>query len=120
MAIDEKLAGHVRAALADASSVREVKMFGGLGFMVNGNMIAAASDRGLLVRVGEQHEAEALTRPGAELMLMNGRTMRGFIRVKTALDARSVKSWLRLARSFVDTLPAKKAATKPKRRKSKT
>ena len=120
MAIDEKLATQVRAALADASPVREVKMFGGLGFMLNGNMIAAASDRGLLVRVGEQHEAEALARPGAELMVMNGRTMKGFIRVKTALDARSVKSWLRLARSFVSTLPAKTTVARPKRKRSKT
>jgi TfoX/Sxy family transcriptional regulator of competence genes len=118
MAIDEKLATNVRTALADASAVREVKMFGGLGFMLNGNMIAAASDRGLLVRVGEQHEAAALARPGAEPVVMNGRTMKGFIRVKTALDARSVKSWLRLARSFVDTLPAKTRAAKPKRKRS--
>jgi TfoX/Sxy family transcriptional regulator of competence genes len=120
MAIDEKLATHVRSALAEASPVREVKMFGGLGFMLNGNMIAAASHRGLLVRVGEQHEAEALARPGAEPMIMNGRTMKGFVWVKTALDARSVTSWLRLARSFVDTLPAKRTAAKPKRKKSKT
>jgi TfoX/Sxy family transcriptional regulator of competence genes len=120
MAIDEKLATHVRAALAGASPVREVKMFGGIGFMLNGNLIAAASDRGLLVRVGEQQDAEALARRGAEPMVMNGRTMKGFIRVKAALDARSVKSWLRLARSFVDTLPAKKAAAKPKRKRSKT
>ena len=120
MAIDEKLATQVRAALADASSVREVKMFGGIGFMLNGNMIAAVSDRGLLVRVGDQGQAEALAKPGAEPMIMNGRMMKGFIRVKTALDARSVKSWLRLARSFVDTLPAKKAAAKPKRKRSKT
>jgi TfoX/Sxy family transcriptional regulator of competence genes len=119
MAIDEKLATHVRAALADASPVRELKMFGGLGFMLNGNMIAAASDRGLLVRVGEQHQAVALARPGAEPMIMNGRAMKGFIRVKTALDARSVKSWLRLARSFVETLPAKKTAAKPSRKRSK-
>lgn len=41
MAIDEKQADQVRAALADAGSVREVKMFGGLGFMLNGNMVAA-------------------------------------------------------------------------------
>ena len=118
MAIDEKLATQVRAALADATRVREVKMFGGLGFMLNGNMIAAVSDRGLLVRVGEQHEAEALARPGAEPMVMRGRTMKGYIRVKSALDGRSVKSWLRLARSFVETLPAKKAAAKRKRRGS--
>jgi len=120
MAIDEKLATQVRSALAGTRSVREVKMFGGLGFMLNGNMIAAASDRRLLVRVGEQHEAEALARPGAEPMIMNGRAMRGFIRVKAALDARSVKSWLRLARSFVETLPVKKAAAKPQRKRSKT
>ena len=116
MAIDEKLATQVRSALTDASTVREVKMFGGIGFMLNGNMIAAASDRGLLVRVGEQRQAEALARRGAEPMVMNGRTMKGYIRVKTALDARSVKSWLRLARSFVETLPAKRKAAKAKRK----
>jgi TfoX/Sxy family transcriptional regulator of competence genes len=119
MAIDEKLATQVRAALADASPVREVKMFGGLGFMLNGNMIAATSDRGLLVRVGAQGEAEALARPGAEPMIMNGRTMKGYVRIKAVPDARSVKSWLRLARAFVDTLPAKKTAARPKRKRSK-
>jgi TfoX/Sxy family transcriptional regulator of competence genes len=120
MVVDEKLGTHVRAALADASPVREVKMFGGLGFMLNGNMIAAASGRGLLVRVGEQGAAEALARPGAApMMMMNGRTMKGYVRIDAALDARSVKSWLRLARAFVDTLPAKKTAAKPRRRRSK-
>ena len=59
MAIDERVAGQVRAALADAASVREVKMFGGLGFMLNGHMVAASSDRGLLVRVGELGAATA-------------------------------------------------------------
>ena len=50
---------------------------------------------------------------------MNGRKVKGFVRVKTALDARSVKSWLRLACSFVETLPAKTTAAKPKRKRSK-
>ncbi|HWO10149.1 MAG TPA: TfoX/Sxy family protein [Polyangiaceae bacterium] len=118
MAIDEKLAGHVRAALADTSSVREVKMFGGLGFMLNGNMVAAASHRGLLVRVGELGVSEALAR-GARPMIMNGRQMKGFVWVAGTSDARAVKSWLRVARAFVETLPAKKSATKPKgKRKS--
>jgi len=116
MAIDEKLASHVRTALSDTRQVHEVKMFGGIGFMLNGNMVAATSDRGLLVRVGEPGETQALARPGAEPMLMNGRTMRGYIRVKGTLDARSVKSWLRLARAFVETLPAKKPAKKPMKR----
>jgi TfoX/Sxy family transcriptional regulator of competence genes len=116
MAIDEKLAGRVRAALADASRVREVKMFGGLGFMLNGHMVAAASDRGLLVRVGEPGEAEALAR-GARSMVMNGRKMTGFVRVGGPQDARAVRSWLRLARAFVETLPARKRTPKPGARK---
>jgi TfoX/Sxy family transcriptional regulator of competence genes len=119
MAIDEKLAGHVRLALADAGPVREVKMFGGLGFMLNGNMVAAASDRGLLVRVGEAGMAEALER-GAQPMIMNGRKMKGFAWVPPTPDGRAVKSWLRRARTFVETLPAKKAASKPERKRSKS
>jgi TfoX/Sxy family transcriptional regulator of competence genes len=114
MAIDEELARTVRAALADAGPVREVKMFGGLGFMLNGNMVAAASHRGLLVRVGELGLSDALAR-GAQPMVMNGRQMKGFVWIAAA-DARAVKSWLRMARTFVETLPAKDAA-KPKGKK---
>jgi TfoX/Sxy family transcriptional regulator of competence genes len=113
VAIDERLAGHVRTALADAGPIREVKMFGGLGFMLNGNMVAAASDRGLLVRVGELGLPEALAR-GAQPMIMNGRQMKGFVWIAAAANARAVKSWVQVARAFVETLPAKKAATKPK------
>ena len=118
MAIDEKLAGRVRVALADAGAVREVKMFGGLGFMLNGNMLAAASDRGLLVRVGEPGIVEALER-GAQPMIMNGRKMKGFVWVPGTADGRAVKSWLRLARTFVETLPAKNVS-KPARKGSKS
>jgi TfoX/Sxy family transcriptional regulator of competence genes len=117
MAIDEQLTEHVRAALADTRSVSEVKMFGGIGFMLAGNMVAAASDRGLLVRVGKEAESEALSRPGAELMVMNGRAMTGYIRVERArLDRRAVKSWVRLASAFVETLPPKKKTAKSKRK----
>lgn len=116
MAMDEELTGHVRAALADARAVAEVKMFGGIGFMLNGHMVAAASDRGLLVRVGKEGEAQALARPGASLMVMNGRTMSGYIRVAGGLDARSVESWLSLARAHVETLPAKSKVAKAKGR----
>lgn len=118
MASDEKLAERVRAALADAASVREVKMFGGVGFMLNGNMVAAASHRGLLVRVGEARVAEALAR-GATPMIMNGRKMKDYVYITEAMDARAVKSWLRLARVFVETLPVKKAAKKPPSKRSR-
>lgn len=118
MAIDEKLSGHVRAALAEKDGVREVKMFGGIGFMLNGNMVAAASDRGLLIRVGEAGHTEAVAR-GAQPMVMNGRTMKGYVRVKDKLDARAVKSWLRNACAFVETLPPKKSRAKPAKKRSK-
>lgn len=111
MAIDEEQAERVRAALADVGSVREVKMFGGLGFMLNGNMVAASSHRGLLVRVGEQGVSAALAR-GARPMVMNGRQMKGYVWLTGKLDARTVASWLRTARAFVETLPAKKAPAK--------
>ncbi len=60
MASEQELSAIVRAALAGKDTVREVKMFGGIGFMLNGNMIVAASRRGLMVRVGKDRQGEAL------------------------------------------------------------
>jgi TfoX/Sxy family transcriptional regulator of competence genes len=77
MTSDDDLATKVRTALAGMATVREIKMFGGIGFMLNGNMIAAASKRGLLVRVGKERQADALSRPGARQMEMRGRAMEG-------------------------------------------
>ena len=119
MPVDEKLAGRIRGALADAGTVREVKMFGGLAFMLNGNMVAATSSRGLLVRVGELGVEEALAR-GAQPMLMNGRKMKGFVLIAGAPDGRAVTSWLRVARAYVETLPPKQTTSAPRARKKKT
>jgi TfoX/Sxy family transcriptional regulator of competence genes len=117
MSADGDLAGRVRAALAATSAVREVRMFGGLCFMLNGNMVAGASKRGLLLRVGkEQHDA-ALARPGAAPMAMSGRPMAGYIIVDPPpADEHALREWLDLAVAFVGTLPAKSA--KAKRRQS--
>lgn len=118
MTIDIKLAQQARAALDGAGAVTEIKMFGGIGFMLNGNMVVGTSDRGLLVRVGEANEKAALARPGTSVMVMRTRAVPGYIRVEPdALDARSVKSWVTLARSYVETLPPKKA--KPKKTAAK-
>jgi hypothetical protein len=84
--------------------------------MLNGNMVAASSHRGLLVRIGEHGMKAALAR-GAQPMIMNGRQMKGFVRVTGTPDARAVKSWLRTACEFVETLPAKNPATAPKGRR---
>jgi TfoX/Sxy family transcriptional regulator of competence genes len=109
----EQLAAAVRAALSDAGNVREVKMFGGIGFMLNGNLLAGASGRGLLLRIGQDRSGQALAKPGARPMVMRGRTMEDYIYVDPpALNARAVKSWIRLAAAFVQTLPPKKKKKK--------
>ena len=73
MAVDEDLAERVRAVLAGSGELWEVKMFGGLCFMLNGNMVAGTSRRGLLVRVGKEQHAPSLARPDARPMEMSGR-----------------------------------------------
>jgi TfoX/Sxy family transcriptional regulator of competence genes len=111
---DQQLIASVRTALSGAGTVREVKMFGGTGFMLNGNLIAGASNRGLLVRVGKAGQPEALAQPGARPMQMKGRTMEGYIYVDLpALDDRLVRSCIRLALPHVLSLPPK--ASHPKR-----
>src|SRR5262245_31824250 len=103
----DAIAAAVRTALADVA-IREVRMFGGIGFMLNGNMLVATSKRGLLARVGKD------ARPGARVAKMGGRVMQGYVSIEpSALTKASVARWLKLARAFVETLPPKpKAAAK--------
>jgi TfoX/Sxy family transcriptional regulator of competence genes len=104
----EELAASVRRALRGEGTVREVKMFGGIGFMLNGNLIAGASRRGLLVRVGRERERQALAKAGARRMVMRGRTLEGWVYVDPpALSARAVRAWMRLAAPYVSSLPRK-------------
>ena len=117
MTADEDLLTKVRASLAGAGAISEVKMFGGIAFMLAGNMVAAVSSRGLLVRVGKERAAEALARPGAQPMEMRGRIMQGYVRVDPqALTDRALKTWLVEASEFVRSLPPKAAAAKRKAR----
>ena len=109
----------VRAALKGAGAIREVRMFGGIGFMLNGNLVAAVSRRGLLLRVGKDRQAGALERSSARPMVMRGRTMEGYVFADPpALSKRAVQSWLSLAVGHVQTLPPK-AERKPKEKKGK-
>jgi len=113
------LAARTRTALVGVRPIREVKMFGGIGFMLNGNLVAAASRRGLLLRVGKEHQREALSRSGSRPMVMRGRTMEGYIYVDPPfLTDPAIREWLRFAVEFVRTLPRKVAKSKPARKKS--
>jgi TfoX/Sxy family transcriptional regulator of competence genes len=116
----DDLAAHVRAALAGMVTIREVRMFGGIGFMLNGNMLAAASKRGLLLRVGKELQPDALSRAGARPMEMRGRVMEGYVYVDPpALTGNAIQEWLQLALAFVQTLPPKASGAKPARTKGK-
>jgi hypothetical protein len=106
----EDLADRVRALLPGRLDVREQRMFGGGVFMLNGHMLVAPlKDGGLMVRVGPDGQAEALTLPGAEPMTMTGRTMKGFVVVSgDALeDDEALEGWIGRAKRFVDTLAPK-------------
>lgn len=106
----EELADRIRAILPPAAIIREQKMFGGIAFMLNGNMLVAPlKDGSMLVRVGKDGMTEALKRPGASIMEMGGRSMGGFLEVSgDALeDEDSLIDWVNRARDFVLTLPAK-------------
>jgi TfoX/Sxy family transcriptional regulator of competence genes len=117
---EQELAASVRAALSGAGTIREVKMFGGIGFMLNGNLIAGASNRGLLVRVGKARQREALAQPGARPMEMKGRTMEGYIYVDhPALHEHAVQACIRLALPHVLSLPPKVHRTKREGAKGK-
>jgi TfoX/Sxy family transcriptional regulator of competence genes len=110
----------VRTALAGAGTLREVKMFGGIGFMLDGNLIAGASHRGLLLRVGKDRQREALARPGTRPMQMKGRAMEGYIYVDPpALDDGTVQACVHLALPYVLSLPPKTRPAQGKAAKGK-
>jgi TfoX/Sxy family transcriptional regulator of competence genes len=105
----EELADRIRALIGHKPGVTEKKMFGGFGFMLNGNMVCGAMKSGaLLMRVGPDRHEEAKARPGAQPMVQGGREMVGFIEVTDDIeDDDQLKDWIDYAWSFVEKLPAK-------------
>ena len=111
MAYDHDLANRVREQLADVDAVTERAMFGGLAFLVGGHMAVAVSGRGgLLVRVGPDGAADALSLPHASQAEMRGRAMTGWIRVAPdgVRTRRQLAPWVRRGASFAATLPPKR------------
>lgn len=105
---EDPMVARLRTALGGLP-IREQKMFGGTCFMLSGNMLVGTSKRGLLVRVGKDGHAKALTRPHTRPMEMGGRAMEGYVFVapEGAKGAKELKTWIATARAFVETLPPK-------------
>lgn len=97
MAYDEELADRLRAALGDQPALTEKRMFGGLGFMVDGHMAVAASGQGgLMVRVDPAASEELVDHVLVDRVVMRGRAMDGWLRVATEAvgDEEALRSWV--------------------------
>lgn len=109
MAYDEGLAQIMRDDLAELAGVSEKKMFGGMAFMLNGNMLCGVHKDGGMFRVGKDNETAALDIEGAGPMEFTGRKMGGMVDVSDEAledDIRRARL-MALALDFVKALPAK-------------
>ena len=110
MAYDEVLADRIRELLHAESALTEKKMFGGLAFLVEGNMAVAASGQGgVLVRVDPAQSDALLATTNARPMEMRGKPMQGWLRVEPADVAtkRDLAKWVKLGATYARSLPAK-------------
>jgi TfoX/Sxy family transcriptional regulator of competence genes len=111
MAYDEDLADRIRALVAGEAGLSEKKMFGGLAFLIGGNMAVAASGQGgMMVRVDPASSDSLVAETNAHLLEMRGRALKGWLR----LDAKDVKGkrelakWVELGTTYARSLPAKR------------
>jgi TfoX/Sxy family transcriptional regulator of competence genes len=116
VAYDEELADRVREHLAPAKQVAEREMFGGISFMVGGNMCCGVLGDDLVVRIDPTLHHDALTRPDVSEFVMGGRSSKGMIRVAPSgvADDLDLALWLRLGLAHATALPRKKAGAKKK------
>lgn len=109
MAFDEGLAERIRVQLSETAGVAEKKMFGGLAFMVRGNMCVGILQSDLMARVGPDQYVSALDQQGAREMDFTGRPMKGMVMVEAAAIAEEndLGAWVARCLAFTDTLPTK-------------
>ena len=111
MAYDEQLAERIRDLVAGERGVTEKKMFGGLAFLIGGNMAVAASGQGgLLVRVDPDESDALVANTNARPMEMRGREMRGWLRVdaEDVAGKRELSRWIERGVGYARSLPAKR------------
>jgi TfoX/Sxy family transcriptional regulator of competence genes len=110
VAYDEDLANRIRELIADESDLTEQRMFGGLAFLIAGNMSVAVSGQGgLLVRVEPQETAALRAKPHAQSFVMREREMQGWVRVDAegVRTKRTLEPWVRRSVGYARSLPPK-------------
>lgn len=106
MAYDEELAARIRDHVSGEPGLTEQRMFGGLAFLVNGNMaVAASSQGGLLLRVPPERTEELLAEPHTDSFVMGDREMNGWLRVDP--PASDLERWVDIGVSHARSLPPK-------------
>ncbi len=110
MAYDEDLANRIRELVLNQPGVTEQKMFGGLAFLINGNMsVSASGQSGLLLRVDPAETDGLLSKPHAHPFEMRGRVMRGWLRVDAegVRTKRQLERWVARGVDYARSLPSK-------------
>jgi len=111
VAYDEELVARIRELVAGEPDLTEKKMFGGLAFLIGGNMAVAASGQGgALVRVDPAQSENLVATTSASLMEMRGRSMQGWLRVDSGdlRTKRQLAKWVDLGTAYARTLPPKR------------
>ena len=112
MAFDEKLAGRIRSAVAELEGIEEKKMFGGIAFLLRGNMLVGVHKEALIARIAPEDTDAALKDKHARIFDLTGRPMRAWIMVKRdGVEGARLLTWIARAVAFVRTLPAKRSAS---------
>ena len=109
MPYSKSLAARIRHMLAARSGIVEKKMFGGVAFLLHGNMLVGVWNDSLIVRLGPEEGEEALSESHVRQFDVTGRPMKGWVMVEPdGLDSDSrLRDWIERATNFVRTLPAK-------------
>ena len=110
MAYDEHLADRIRALLEGEPRLTEKKMFGGLAFLIGGNMAVAASGQGGLLVRADPESSDTLLSTSVRPMEMRGKQMHGWLRVDTEAvrTKRQLKKWVRVGAAYARSLPSKR------------
>lgn len=111
MAYDEALASRIRELVADEPDLTEKKMFGGLAFLIGGNMaISASGQGGVLVRADPAESDELVAKTDARLFEMRGRAMQGWLRVapEHLRTKRQLAKWVDIGTAYARSLPPKR------------
>ena len=109
MAYNVGLAQRMRESLAGTNDLEEKKMFGGVGFLIQGNMACGVNGDDIIVRVGPELYEEALAQPSTRPFDMTGRPMSGWVVVSAegVMDEADLKHWITLGVGYARTVPAK-------------